>query len=574
MKLIRQRSISESFQDSDFDDEIHFRIFNARGVTTKSETEYSLKRLLPPEQIKNLAEAADIVVEHINAGNSIVIFGDYDADGATSSALCIRALTELAAANIRFVIPDRVSDGYGLSIESAQNLIDLNPSLIITVDNGIASMEGIQMLRDANIDVVVTDHHLASENLPNANAIVNQNAFDDCIEGKNLSGVGIAFYLMLAIRKKLREIGWFDDTKPEPNLANCLDLVAIGTVADLVPLDYQNRLLVNEGLKRIRQGVCSEGIKALVQVSGKELNELSSTDIAFHIAPRINAAGRLDNMQTGVLCLLSQDIGEAQLLASELDEINKARKDLQKLMTEEAEQQLSELDPDLNNTDYATVLFNDSWHEGVIGIVAARVREMTHRPSIIFAQSEQGAYKGSGRSISGIHLRDMLDAVDKTHPGLILKFGGHAMAAGLTIKPEKLNDFKQSLNQVMQERVDASCFDPVISCDGDLPSRCFQLSWIKSLNAITPWGQKFPQPSFTGEFNVLNQRVLSDRHIKWQLEVKDDATQQKISVDAIAFNQPADVLNVEHETVEIHFELDVNRFRQQENLQLIVKDVL
>ena len=374
--------------------------------------------------------------------------------------------------------------------------------------------------------------------------------------------------------KQLREISWFNESRVEPNLANCLDLVAIGTIADLVPLDYQNRLLVNEGLTRIRHGVCSEGVKALVEVSGKTLAQLTSTDIAFHIAPRINAAGRLDNMQTGVLCLLSGDKNDAQLLATELDEINKARKDLQKLMTEEAEQQLSELNPDIAATDYATVLFNEAWHEGVIGIVAARIREMTYRPSIVFAQSEQGDYKGSGRSISGVHLRDMLDIVDKTHPGLILKFGGHAMAAGLTIKPESLTDFGRALNSVLQQQVDASYFDPVIACDGKLPARCFDLNWVKGLSAIGPWGQKFPLPSFIGKFKVLNQRILSGRHIKWLLEVSDETTRQKTSVDAIAFNQAEKVLAIEHDYVELHFELDVNRFRQQENLQLMVKDVL
>jgi len=499
----------------------------------------------------------------------ILIFGDYDADGATSTALCVKSLKLMGHEQVDYLMPDRFVDGYGLSLSIAKRIVAMHPDCVITVDNGIASHDGIKMLRDNQIEVIVTDHHLPANELPYASVIVDQNAWAGVSEGRNLAGVGVAFYLMLAVRRELRQQGWFAAPREEPNLAICLDLVAIGTVADLVPLDYHNRILVNEGLKRIRSGACGQGLKTLIEISAKHLDNFTSTDIAFSVAPRINAAGRLDDMTIGVQCLLAEDPVQALTFAKELDDINQVRKDLQQQMALEAQQKLKDLDQQFLDSQLTIVLFQADWHEGIVGIVASKLKEKYHRPCIVFAKAENGELKGSGRSIAGIHLRDMLDVVDKRNPGAILKFGGHAMAAGLSLQADSLPVFTRSFEQAINEFVDPACFDTGIECDGELEAQHFSLDYAIQLQNLSPWGQRFPMPSFVGEFEVLSQRVLAGKHLKLTLALKSE---NETVIDAIAFFQPAAILDQSHEQIRIHFELSVNRFRDIDSVQLLIRD--
>ncbi|MCH7880688.1 MAG: single-stranded-DNA-specific exonuclease RecJ [Proteobacteria bacterium] len=555
------------------------RILAARNVQSMAETDYSLTKLLPPDAIRNLQEAAELLANCFLQDRSILIFGDYDVDGATSTALCIRAMALFGYQNTAYLMPDRFIDGYGLSTSSAQRIVELNPDCVITVDNGISSHDGISLLREHSIDVIVTDHHLPANELPNASVIVDQNAWPDEKQAKNLAGVGVAFYLMLALRKSLRETGWFNQQRVEPNLSCCLDLVAIGTVADLVPLDYNNRVLVNEGLRRIRKGLCAPGVKALIDIAKKQMDKLSSADIGFAIAPRINAAGRLDDMTTGVRCLLSDDETRARLLAGQLDEINRKRRDIQQQMSDEAQQQLASLkDQDLYPQGHlkdrcGIVLYQEGWHEGIVGIVAAKICEKYHRPSIVFARSDDDILKGSGRSIQGIHLRDMLDCVDKRYPGMILKFGGHAMAAGLSLVATSLDQFTEAFHRVIEEIADPSCFSAVIECDGELEQQYLSLDFAQELHNLGPWGQRFPVPSFVGEFQVLGQRVLGGQHLKLVLRPLNSPDEDITTLDAIAFFQPTSILNKPFDRIHIHFELNANRFRGEESLQLLIRDI-
>ena len=574
-KQIIVRPISEATlaQDSDLHP-VFKRLLAARLVGSLDEIDYRLANMLPLEAIRHLAQAAELLCNCLRAARNILVFGDYDADGATSTALCVRALTLLGHDQVSYLMPDRFIDGYGLSESAARRIVELSPDCVITVDNGIASFEGIALLRAHGIEVIVTDHHLAASRLPDASIIVNQNAWPDETRGKNLAGVGVAFYLMLALRKALRDSGWFDQNRREPNLADCLDLVAIGSIADLVPLDYNNRILVNEGLKRIRGGLCAPGVKALIEISNKQMANLNSSDIAFAIAPKINAAGRLDDMTVGVQCLLADDEPGARALATELNDINLVRKDIQQQMSEEANLQLAALDRDALDNQHGIVLYQPDWHEGIVGIVAAKVREKFHRPSIVFAHSDDGFLKGSGRSIPGIHLRDMLDTVDKRNPGVILKFGGHAMAAGLSLQPQALAQFSQSFEQVIAEFADPACFTECIECDGILEPEYLNLDFAEDLQTLSPWGQRFPAPSFVGEFVVNEQRVLGTQHLKLVLELSERESLPVPTVDAIAFFQPVSVLETRYDKIHIHYELNVNRFRGQTILQLLIRDIL
>ena len=549
-----------------------WQVLAGRGVKSIVETDYSLKHMLPLDAIRNLTEAAEFLSNTIQQNREILIFGDYDADGATSTALCVRALGLFGHKKTSYLMPDRFIDGYGLSTSAAQKIIEAKPDCVITVDNGIASMDGIALLRAQGIDVIVTDHHLPADVLPDATFIINQNAWSDETQGKNLAGVGVAFYLMLGLRIALRKAGWFNSQRSEPNLACCLDLVAIGSVADLVPLDYHNRLLVNEGLKRIRAGHCSTGVKSLIEISNKQVNSINSTDIGFVIAPKINAAGRLEDMTSGVQCLLAEDQISADGFANQLNDINQQRKNIQQQMADEAQLQLAKLSESDLQASKGIVLFQKGWHEGIVGIVASKVKEKHHRPCIVFAESEEGLLKGSGRSISGIHLRDMLDAVDKRHPGIILKFGGHAMAAGLSLQAASLGLFSTAFEQAISDLVDPACFTDSIECDGLLDSAYLTLDFAQALQNLTPWGQRFPAPSFAGEFDVIDTRVLAEKHIKFELKSKHDETRK--TVEAIAFFQPQKVLEAEHKSIHIHYELNINHFRNRESLQLLIRDIL
>lgn len=549
-----------------------WQILAGRGVDSLAETDYSLKQMLPVEAIRNLPEAAKLLSDTIQQGREILIFGDYDADGATSTALCVRALTLLGHKKINYLMPDRLIDGYGLSVSAAQKIIEAKPDCVITVDNGIASMDGIALLRAQDIDVVVTDHHLAADVLPDATVIINQNAWPDETRGKNLAGVGVAFYLMLGLRKALRETDWFSLNRPEPNLASCLDLVAIGSVADLVPLDYHNRLLVNEGLKRIRAGHCSAGIKSLIEISNKQLDSINSSDIGFVIAPKINAAGRLEDMTIGVQCLLAENQISADGLANQLNDINQQRKHIQQQMADEAQLQLDHFSESELQASKGIVLFQKGWHEGIVGIVASKVKEKYHRPCLVFAESEDGFLKGSGRSIPGIHLRDILDVVDKRHPGIIVKFGGHAMAAGLSVPIDSLALLTTAFEQVISDLVDPACFTDSIEYDGLLDNEQLTLDFAKTLQNLTPWGQRFPVPSFVGEFDVINSQILVEKHIKFELGTSHGGSEN--TIEAIAFSQPKEILEADYNRIHIHYQLNINHFRNRESLQLLIKDIL
>jgi single-stranded-DNA-specific exonuclease len=569
--LVRDVTHSQLKNDAQFLPPV-WTILAGRGVSSFAETDYKLSRMLPVDAIRNLPEAAKLLAVTIQQKKQILIFGDYDADGATSTALCVRALTLMGHHNVSYLMPDRFIDGYGLSVSIAHKIAEAKPDCVITVDNGIASIDGIALLRAQNIDVIVTDHHLPADELPNANVIINQNAWPDETVGKNLAGVGVSFYLMLGIRKALRDIDWFNQQRIEPNLASCLDLVAIGTVADLVPLDFHNRLLVNEGLRRMRAGHCSAGIQSLIEISNKQLTHVTSTDIGFSIAPKINAAGRLEDMTSGVQCLLADDQMSADGLANQLNDINQLRKDIQQTMADEAQLQLAKLSEPELHASVGIVLFQKGWHEGIVGIVASKVKEKYHRPCIVFAEAEGGVLKGSGRSISGIHLRDILDVVDKRYPGIILKFGGHAMAAGLSLKADAFNLFSTAFQTVISDLVDPACFTDSIECDGLLDSQYLTIDFAKTIQNLTPWGQRFPSPSFVGEFEVTDSRILAQKHIKFELKQDSDTSINRF--EAIAFFQPVEVLQANHDKIHIHYELNINHFRNRESLQLLIRDIL
>ncbi len=542
------------------------RVFSARGIRSCQEVGYDVSALIPPNQITHLQQAAEFLANHIQRNNRILVFGDYDADGATSAALCIRALKLLGHHNNEFYLPDRVKDGYGVSENVAERIIQLKPDLIITVDTGIASFKGLGKIIDAQIDVIVTDHHLPADHLPPASVIVNPNAFEQS-KGKNLAGVGVAFYLMLAVRSQLRETEWFK-SRPEPNLADCLDLVAIGTVADLVALDYNNRTLVHEGLKRIRADACSMGITQLINLSGRNQKSLTSQDIAFALAPRINAAGRLDDMSIGVQTLLANDQSSAYELALELDNINRYRRELQGQMTEQAMALL----PDLHQSSghYSHVLYQPDWHEGIVGIIASKIKDMTFRPSISFAASANGFLKGSCRSIPGVHIRDMLDLVDKTAPDLIERFGGHALAAGLTIKSDKLERFRDVFESTLQQNISPDCFDNVIECDGELETGDLTMELARLIQDAGPWGQKFPLPSFSGRFKVLDQRLVCERHLKFVLTPEH----MERPLDAILFYASDKEIKTNYQLLQIHYELGINEYQGLESLQLVIRHIV
>lgn len=551
-------------------DPVFQRIYAARGVELEHEIRYPLKNMLGIDKIRNLSGAADLLAGHVLNNNQILIFGDYDADGATSTALCVQALRMSGHDNVVYLMPDRFVDGYGLSVSAAARIIQLRPQCVVTVDNGIASLDGIALLVEQGIDVIVTDHHLAASELPRASVIVNQNAWGNETEGKNLAGVGVAFYLMLALRQSLRQLGWFNQGRAEPNLACCLDLVAIGTLADLVPLDYSNRILVNEGLRRIRAGHSSHGIRALAAVSNKAPERLSCSDVGFNIAPKINAAGRLQDITIGVKCLLADNPDTAAKFADNLNEINTLRKSIQNKMALQAQQQLDALVIQELESKQTIVLYQADWHEGIVGIVASKVREKYNRPSIVFAKSEEGYLKGSGRSLPGIHLRDMLDCVDKRYPGVIKKFGGHAMAAGLSLERSNLEQFEVAFNRVVSDLSDTDCFDDTVDCDGSLESHHFTVEFAEALQNLGPWGQRFPQPSFVGKFEVINQKLLAEKHMKFELENSDGGQ----VLEAIAFFQPEAVLHKTYQQIQIHYELSLNYFRGRESLQLLIRDIL
>ncbi|MDR2876233.1 MAG: single-stranded-DNA-specific exonuclease RecJ [Methylobacillus sp.] len=529
------------------------RILAARGIFSPAQLECALGGLIPPTQMKGLARMAALLADAIAAKKRLLVVADYDADGATACAVMVKGLRGMGA-EIAYIVPNRFEYGYGLTPEIVALAAEQNPDIIITVDNGIASVEGVQAANERGIAVLVTDHHLPGDTLPDAACIINPNQLGCAFASKNLAGVGVAFYLMLALRAELRARGAFDE---KLNPAELLDLVALGTVADLVRLDDNNRILVEQGLRRIRAGKASAGVEALLRVAGRDPRRATAQDFAFFAGPRLNAAGRLQDMSLGIACLLAENLNEAMQRARELDALNRERRSIEADMRESAELSLEEIDP---GEHYALSLYEPEWHQGVIGILASRIKERFHRPVIAFAPGGDGLLKGSGRSISNLHLRDALDLVAKRHPGLLLKFGGHAMAAGLTIEEGRFANFKDAFEEVARGLLTPADLEAVIETDGAMDAADIKLE-LAELLEHQAWGQGFPAPEFDDVFRVAEQRIVGDRHLKLRLEKSGR------HFDAILFN----CIETLPKNIRAIYRLEVNEYNGNRNAQLVLR---
>jgi single-stranded-DNA-specific exonuclease len=531
------------------------RIYAARGIKEMRQLEHELSALLPFPTMKNAEEMAGLLADMIQAGKRLLIVADYDSDGATACAVAIRALREFGA-TVDYLVPNRFEYGYGLTPEIVQLAETRKPDILITVDNGISSVAGVEEANRLGMQVLVTDHHLPGDELPEAASIVNPNQLGCSFPSKNLAGVGVIFYVMLALRAELRNRGAYT-TKPEPNLARLLDLVALGTVADVVKLDDNNRILVHQGLKRIRAGRACPGINALLRVAGRKPEKVSTYDLGFVVGPRLNAAGRLDDMALGIECLLADSEEQAFAMAQRLDTLNRERREIETDMQEQALAALEEIEVSEN---YALSLYSPDWHQGVIGILASRLKDKYHRPVIAFAQGNNGELKGSGRSIRGLHLRDALDLVAKRKPHLLQKFGGHAFAAGLTIQAPHFEEFSTTFEEIARSLLTPGDLERVIECDGSLGIPAMNLTLAKTLTEQV-WGQGFPQPAFQETFSVENQRVVGEKHLRLKLGKAGQV------FDGILFFH-SEPLPARINTV---YRLDVNEYNGSQSLQLIVE---
>ena len=549
------------------------RVLLARGISDEKSLDLKLGHLASPATLSGIQQAAEILADAVVSGQSILIVGDFDADGATGTAVAVRALKLMAAANVDFRVPNRFEFGYGLSVGLVQTLANDPPDVLVTVDSGISSNEGVAQARSLGCKVIVTDHHLPGEVLPDAQAIVNPNCPGDQFPSKALAGVGVVFYLMSVVRSALRERNWFTLPRQEPNLARLLDLVALGTVADLVSLDRNNRILVRQGMDRIRQGVCSPGLLALLRLGKRDFRHLVASDLAFAVAPRLNAAGRMEDMGVGIRCLLTDDRDEAMALATELDELNQDRRARQAQMQQQALDQLNGLLAKLEGADLppGLCLHDDAWHQGIVGLVASRIKDAVHRPVLAFAPESDGSdvLKGSARSVNGLHIRDVLARIDANHPDMIMAFGGHAMAAGLTLMESQLELFKQALNEAITFFLQGRTLDNEILTDGELSPADFGLPFAQLLRGLGPWGQQFPEPLFEGRFVVEEKRVVGGAHLKMRLRPVDGTG----SIDAIAFGRlPEDL--PDSATVGLIYKLDINHFRGHKTCQLMIEKIL
>jgi single-stranded-DNA-specific exonuclease len=547
------------------------RVYANRGVTDPAHLEMSIQNILPPSSLMGVDVAAKLLYDTIKNDRSMIIVGDYDADGATSTAVAMRGLVSLGAQHVSYIVPNRFEFGYGLTPEIVDLAQKSTPNLIITVDNGISSIAGVQRARDLGVDVLVTDHHLSGQELPNANVIVNPNQPGDDFVSKSLAGVGVMFYVLVALRSYMREQDWFKSQNiPEPNFAELLDLVALGTVADVVPLDRNNRILVEQGMRRIRAGQCCPGILALLKVAGSDYTRAVSTDLAFYVGPRVNAAGRLEDMSIGIECLLAKSESAASNIANRLHELNIERREIESQMKDEAIKSLDRLKTDnliANKNELGICVYQPDWHQGVIGILAARIKEKYYRPTIAFADSGNNELKGSARSIPGVHIRDVLDTVAARHPDIIAKFGGHAMAAGLSLPKDKYDEFVSAFKQVLAEWLSPEDLRAEILSDGELNNKNISLATAKILRMSGPWGQGFPVPVFDGEFKVLDYRIVGEHHLKLTLQSPHGDN----SVNAIAFNYANFEWNNRAAVVHAAYELDVNLFRGIESAQLLIR---
>ena len=540
------------------------RIYAGRGIRHVDELNRGLGALHPPGTLPDIERAAARLADAVAAQQHILIVGDFDADGATAVALCVSVLRDLGATKVSFLVPNRFEFGYGLSPEIVDLAARQQPDLLVTVDNGVSSITGVQRANELGMDVIVTDHHLPGAELPAAFAIVNPNLPGAVFPSRAMAGVGVAYYVMSAVRGELRQRGWFEQGRAEPNLARYLDLVALGTVADVVPLDGNNRILVHQGVQRMRAGKCSPGIKAIAEIARRPLANLSAQDLGFALGPRLNAAGRLEDMSLGIKCLLAEDLAGARQLATALDRLNQARRELEQEMVGDAEFLLAE--DQLEDDRVGLAVYHESFHQGIVGIVAGRLREKFHKPVIAFADAGDGSpdeLKGSARSINDLHIRDVLDWVAASHPGLLIKFGGHAMAAGLSIKRVHLDRFKVIFDKAVRRFADTEMLQAKLVTDGELDPEDLNVDMAQTLAAAGPWGSGFPEPSFIGTFEVVSQRVVGEQHLKLVLKKEGKV------VDAIAFRQAP--LAAPVSAVRTVYRLGVNDFGDWPTAQLVLE---
>jgi single-stranded-DNA-specific exonuclease len=543
------------------------RIYAARGVRSADELQRELRLLTPPDALLGMEKAVELLYAALRERWRILIVADFDADGATSCALALRALRAMGATWVGYRVPNRFEHGYGLTPEIVAVAAGERPDLLITVDNGISSHEGVRAAQARGIKVLITDHHAPGQTLPAAEAIVNPNQPGDNFPSKHLAGVGVAFYVLMALRARLREVGWFAERGlAEPNLAQFLDLVAFGTVADVVRLDHHNRILVEQGLRRIRQDRCIPGIAALCEIAGRSQDRLSTSDIGFYLGPRLNAAGRLEDMSQGIECLLSDDLDTARRIARRLHEINRQRGELTAEMQAQALAWIDRLAPTMADLPFGLCLFDPEWHQGVVGIIAGRLKEQLNRPVIVFAPDRDGNIKGSGRSVAGMHLRDALAAVATRHPGLIGHFGGHAMAAGLTLACEHFETFNQAFDTETRQWLSDDDLQGRLLSDGELAPAEFSLEIAELLREAGPWGQGFPEPLFDGTFEVSSHRIMKDQHLKLWLRPPGTS----LALEAIAFRRAAG-FNPGTAQVRAAYRLDVNEWRGERRLQLRIE---
>jgi len=542
------------------------QIYANRGIRHPDELALALKQLLPPHSLRGIADAAELLADAVEGEGRVLIVGDFDADGATSCAMAVSVLQQMGLQEVAYLVPNRFEFGYGLTPEIVELAAAQAPDLIVTVDNGISSVEGVAAAHQLGISVLITDHHLPGAELPQADVIVNPNQPGCLFPSKSLAGVGVMFYVLSALRATLRDRHWFAEQGIEaPNLGDALDLVALGTVADVVPLDRNNRILVAAGLARIRSGRARPGIEALFEVAGRDHRVATASDLGFVAGPRLNAAGRLDDMSIGIECLLAESSVSARERAQTLHQLNRERRDIEQSMQQDALVQLELLDLAADELPFAMTFYDASWHQGVIGILASRIRERTNRPTVVFAPAGDGWLKGSGRSIPGIHLRDMLDQVATRHPGLLSKFGGHAMAAGLSLAEERLDAFTEALNEAVAAALNHQPPQRIQDSDGALQAGDLTLTVAEQVTQAGPWGQQFPEPLFDGAFTVRGHRIVGEKHLKLSLEIDDT------EVEAIAFN--IDVAQWSEKPLQrlgALYRLGVNEYRGARSPQLVI----
>lgn len=540
------------------------RVYGIRGITEAAQLDYSLEGLIPPARLGNTDRAARLLAEMVRRNGRILIVADFDADGATSCALAIRALRGMGAEHLTFMVPNRFVDGYGMTRQIAERALDHSPDLVITVDNGISSLEGVRLLREEGVEVLITDHHLAGAELPEASVIVNPNSPGEAFPSKNLAGVGVVFYVMIALRALLREEGWFvGNSLVEPNLGELLDLVALGTVADVVRLDRNNRILVQQGLQRIRAGQCCPLIKALLTGANRRLEDVVAADLGFVVGPRLNAAGRIDDMAVGIVGLLSDSTAEAATTAQLLDQLNSERRVIEQGMKEQATRLLDGLELE-GALPSGICVFDAGWHQGVIGILASRIKERYHRPVIAFAEEDEQMLKGSARSIPSVHIRDALDAIATANPGLLARFGGHAMAAGLSLSKRDLNVFRQRFDEEITRRLEGEPRSGELISDGPLSRHERSLGLAEQIARGGPWGQGFSEPLFDDRFQVLSQREVGTGHARMTLRGCKDGGEYT----AIAFNQAEKLPQTPGMEIHAVYRLSINTYRGDRQMQL------